>query len=248
MSISKSLLSLLAGFVFLFAPAASVTAAELDAEQIVKEHIEAIGGMDALKNLKTMTRSGSAAVEGEFGNFQGTFTEIYDLAGSRGYQMMDLIVFQRETGWAEGKGWQQSPIEGLKDLSEEEMKMTMVQSAPSLIAAIKEQQGPEAFASAEESEFNESAAIKLAVAETPLHIYLDKESKLIAGITVGEEVSITMEEYQETEGVKLPSKVTMEVGGGRIKIANTYEETEVNQEVDETKFAKPEVPEAAETP
>jgi len=245
MSIRNYVLTGLAGFVLVVAHAGLAAAEELSVEQVANDHIAAVGGMDAIKNIKTMSRAGSAAVEGEFGNFQGTFTEIYDLAGERGYQMMDLIVFQRETGWADGKGWQQSPIEGLKDLSEEEMKMTAVQSAPSLIAAIKAEQGVEAFADAEEAEFNETETIKLTMADNPLEIYVNKESKLIEGIAVGEEVEITMGGYEETEGVKLPGEVTMVVGGGRIKIVNTYEETEFNKEVDESKFAKPEVPEPA---
>lgn len=223
----------------------SAGAAEITAKQIVDEHIEAVGGMDAIKKIKTLKRGGSASVEGEFGNFQGTFSEVYDLAGDRGHRMMDLIVFQQETGWADGKGWQQSPIEGLKDMSEEEMQMTKVYSAPSLVAAIIDALGMEAFDKAEEAEFNETETVKLTMVDNPIEIYVNKESKLIEGIAVGEEVKMMMADYQDAEGVKLPSKVTMEVGGGRIKVVNEYEETEVNAEVDDTKFAKPEVAEPA---
>ena len=44
-------------------------------EDLMKAHIEALGGEEALGKIKTISRSGVMYIEGDFGEFEGDYSE-----------------------------------------------------------------------------------------------------------------------------------------------------------------------------
>jgi hypothetical protein len=230
-------------FHFLALVAATVFANTVSADHIVDEHIKAVGGADALAKVKTLERSGTVALTGPFGAFQGSISEEYDIAGSKGHRVMDLAIFVIESAFTGDEGWQDGPPEGLRDMSKEELGLAKMNGSASLVASIKSEFGMAAFNEPADEKFNEKDCVKLTVKESPLELYINKETKLLEGIVV-DVVTITLEDYKEFDGIQLAQKSTMNVSAQDITIVTEYEETKLNSELDESVFAKPEAVEA----
>lgn len=229
-------------FHFLALVAATVFANTVSADNIVDEHIKAVGGADALAKVKTLERTGTVALTGPFGAFEGSISEEYDIAGPKGHRVMDLAIFVIESAFTGDEGWQDGPPQGLRDMSEEELGMAKINGSASLVANIKSEFGMAAFNEPADEKFNEKDCVKLTVKESPLELYINKETKLLEGIVV-DVVTITMEDYKEFDGIQLAQKSTMNVSEQDITIVTEYEETKLNGELDESVFAKPEAAE-----
>jgi hypothetical protein len=231
-------------FHFLALVAATVFANTVSADHIVDEHIKAVGGADALAKVKTLERSGTVALTGPFGEFQGSISEEYDIAGPKGHRVMDLAIFVIESAFTGDEGWQDGPPEGLRDMSKEELGLAKMNGSASLVASIKSEFGMAAFNEPADEKFNEKDCVKLTVKESPLELYINKETKLLEGIGVAELMTITLEDYKEFDGIQFAQKSTTNVSAQDITIVNEYEETKLNGELDESIFAKPEAIEA----
>ncbi len=225
--------------------ATATIAASANAENIIDEHIKAVGGADAIAKVKTVERSGNVSLTGPFGAFQGSLTEEFDVAGSKGHRVMDLGIFRIESGWAGDTGWQDVPQQGLKDMSEDELGFAKINGSASVVASIKQQYGLAAFNEPTDEKFNEQDCAKVTVKETPLELFFNKETKLLEGISVKDLTTTTFEDYEEVEGIQFAKKGTTKILQGDITIVNEYEETKLNGELDDTVFAKPEVAEPA---
>jgi len=211
----------------------------VNAEPIVDQHIKAVGGADKIAKIKTMERSGKVSLTGPFGEFEGTLNEAYDVAGSKGHRVMDLVIFRLESGWTSEEGWQEGPQDGLRDMTEQELGLAKMNGAASIIARIKQEFGIEAFKETGDKKFNDKDCVQLTVAENPLEFYINKETKLLEGISVPDLLEMTFEDYQAIDGVQFAQKVTTDVSARDITVVNEYESTELNGEIDETKFTKP---------
>jgi len=215
-------------------------ATSANAEHIVDQHIKAVGGAEKIAKIKTIERSGTVSLSGPFGEFEGTLSEAYDVAGSKGHRVMDLIIFRLESAWTDKEGWQDGPPEGLRDMTEQELGLAKMNGSASLIARIKNEFGIDAFKETGDKKFNDKECVQLTVAENPLEFYINKETKLLEGVAIPDLLEITFEDYQAIDGVQFAQKVTTDVSARDITIINEYESTELNGEIDETMFAKPE--------
>ncbi len=236
-------------FHFLALVAAATFTTAVNAEHIVDEHIKAIGGADAIANVKTLKRSGTVAMESPFGAFQGSIEESCDIAGEGGHRLLDVAIFVMESGWSEGKGWQDVPQQGMKDMSEQELAMAKMNASVSILASIKKAYGMEVFGEPADKQFNEKDCIELTatIDKRPLKFYLNKETKLLEGIEIykgedSEELMLTnyFEDYKTVDGIQMANKSTTKIAQPPITIVNEFATTEVNGELDKTLFAKPE--------
>ena len=223
--------------------AATLIPSILSAEHIVDEHIKAVGGAEKIAAVKTIQRSGQVKVSGGFGEFQGTVTESTDVAGSKGYQLIDVVIAQIESGWSEKAGWRIAPQQGVTDMSEEELRMSQLNGGISAVASVKKMLGMKAFGEPKDETFNDQDCVQVEVIDTPLVLYINKETKMLAGIEAGERATFTFEDYKDVDGIQFPQKVTTEAGGQGVTIVNDYEQTELNGELDESLFEKPELDE-----
>lgn len=218
------------------------------ADHIIDEHIKAMGGTDNIAKVKSIERSGNVSLTGPFGAFQGSMETTLDVEGKRGHQVMDLAIFRIESAWTGDEGWQDGPPNGLRDMTEEEISRTKMNGSACIAASIKEEYGMAAFNEPTDEKFNEKDCAKVTVKESPLELYINKETKLLEGIGIKDTLTVTMEDYKAIDGVQFPGKATTRVAQPEITIVNEFEETKLNGELDDAIFAKPEPAEEPATP
>jgi hypothetical protein len=229
---------LLQCFAFL---ATAIMATTVAADNIIDEHLKAVGGAENLAKIKTIQREGKVSLTGPFGAFEGALSEAYDLADSKGHRLMDLAIFRIESAWTGDAGWQDGPPNGIRDMNAEELAMAKMNGAASLVAALAKEHGAEGFEAPTDETFNEQECAYVKVKESPLALYINKETKLLEGLSVDGKVTITFDDYQEIDGVQFAKKATTNIAEPPITLVNEYEETKLNEELDESIFAKPEL-------
>jgi len=217
-------------------------------DDLVAEHIKAIGGADALAKIESLERKGTAELEGEFGQFEGGFHEAV-VNGKKAYTSTDFGVFQSESGWSGGeKGWAVDPQQGLRDIDGDDLDRLKMSAGIDPIFALKEQYGAAAFKLAGEQELGDATYDAVEIVDTDLTFLLDKDTKLIAAMTVTAEdpnlggeytVVVSYDDYKEVEGVKLPHKTEIDISDGTMIITMTYDENTVNEGIDDELFEKP---------
>ncbi len=210
------------------------------AENIIDEHIKAVGGADNIAKIKTLQKSGKVSLTGPFGQFEGSISESYDLAGSKGHRLMDLAIFVIESAWTGEEGWQDGPPEGLRDMRDEELGMAKMNASADLVASVKQEFGMAAFQEPTDVKFNDKDCVEVKITDSPLTVYINKETKLLEGLSAADAVKFVFDEYKAIDGVQFAHKATMLVEAQNIEIVNTFEKIEPNAKLDETLYAKPE--------
>ncbi|MFW6125073.1 MAG: hypothetical protein ACOC46_02895 [Pirellulales bacterium] len=215
---------------------------------LIDAHLAAVGGTEALANIKTLQRSGKAAVDSDFGQFEGTVREVF-VVGKKAYTSSDYGAFAEERAWNGETAWAKNIQEGLKDLEGDDVEFLKMAAGADPIVAIQDQRGRAALEAKGEQEFDGETYHAIKVADADLTFFLDKETNLIAAMsTKGNDpalggdyvVTVKYEQYKPVEGVQMPHKSIVDVAEGAFVIETTYEETTVNEPVDEELFEKPE--------
>jgi hypothetical protein len=214
-----------------------------NAENIIDEHIKAVGGADNIAKIKTLNKTGKVALTGPFGQFEGSMSESYDIAGDKGHRLMDLGIFVIESAWTDESGWQDGPPEGLRDMREDELGMAKMNAAASLVASVKNEYGMAAFKEPTDTKFNDKDCVEVKIVDSPLTVYINKETKLMEGLAASDAVQLMFEDYKAIDDVQFAHKVTTKVEAQNIEIINEFEKIEPNAKLDETLFAKPVVEE-----
>ena len=223
-------------------PATAPVAAILDAA------IEALGEAAALARIKTIKRTGTVHVEGEFGAFDGT-TERVAVVDAQARSVMNLgDAYEQTLGWNGQTAWSNDTQAGVQDAQPYQRAQLRMAAAVSpllplrggVFGAIK-LLGPHEFA---------GLTCDTLQASGPLGgtFYLDQQSKRLVGLTLtsndpqlGSDVTLvqTYADFQEHDGVLFPHKVTMELGQDQMKLDHDYTQTELNAEVDPQGFQRP---------
>lgn len=213
----------------------------VEAKDIMEAHIKAVGGSDAIAKIKTIRRAGNISGEGSFGAFSGTVEEIFDLSNDRGYTSMSLPGYVRKTGWSGNSGWVSDPQAGVSDMPAEELLQAKSNSGPSPLAAIYAKQGAGAFKEAGEGEFNgkKCTVVKAEVEGSPTIFYINQKTKLLAGMSIPGNGEMTFENHKAVNGVQFAGKSTVKNAAQSITTITEYNTTEVNGEIDTTKFKRP---------
>jgi hypothetical protein len=229
-----------------FAPA--VTAEDVTAESIVKAHVEAVGGVQNIKKVTTMKRSGIASMEGAFGQMEGTFEEI-SVIDKKAYSNVEFSAFTQSSGWDGTIGWSQDDMQGLRDIEGDELEILKSQAQVDALAAawIKSGAGAFTLVSTASGEGADSVHKVTIAAEEDIVYDIDPATHHVKRISLpfndpnlGEStIVLTCDEYTEHNGVKLPGKLTVDIGQGTIIVVYDYNETEINGTIDEATFAKP---------
>ena len=220
-----------------------------NAEPIFDQHIKAVGGADKIATIKTIQRSGTVSLVSLLGTLDGSLSEAYDVAGSKGHRIMDLFIFRIESGWIGDEGWQNGPFEGLRNMDEGELAMAKLDGGASILSNIKKTHGMAAFKEPADKSFNGKDCVLLAISvqEARLEFYIDKDTKLLEGMQIYDtggpetlKVAITFENYKAVDGIQFAQKVTTDVPEQEVTIVKIFNATELNDNLDDTKFAKPE--------
>ena len=123
--------------------------AAADEAEILKAHFKAVGGLEKLSEIKTVTRSGDAKMGGAFGDMAGTIKEVV-VVGKKSYSEMDLGMFAETTRWNGTSGWKSNSMEGTTALSGDDLDTAKAAVFLDPLQSTYEQYGRVAFQQAED--------------------------------------------------------------------------------------------------
>jgi len=226
---------------------ADSTQAEPSTESVVDAHIRAIGGAEAMAKIKTIHRTGTINGQSPGGPFSGTVEELFDLSGKRGYISEALTGHSEKYGWTEHSGWVSDTEGGVNDMSAEELKNAQLIIRPVSLAAVHATYGAGALSVGGEKEFNGKACMVVTVEGSPIVFCVNQETKLLEGISLPDDVKVTLENYQVIEGVSIPVRAVVKLGAENLTMIYEYNTTDINSEIDATRFQRPSIQQAAST-
>ena len=229
---------------------ATGNAAAQSADEIIDAHIKAIGGMDAIAKIKTISRTGEVKVGGMMGDMAGTAKQIV-IIGKKAYSEMDAGMLTQKSGYNGEVAWSEDGMQGLRKLEGEEINQIRAQTAIDILVAAKmDPEGVGKIEKLDDEDVDEAAHYVLQLTPgdgNPLKIYVNKETHLITRSTLTAdnpamgpmEITLTASDYQEFNGVKLPTKTGTSINDDMITIVLTYTETVINGDVDDSVFEMP---------
>jgi hypothetical protein len=235
-------------FVFtLFLLVTGSTTAAADKVDLLDRHFEAVGGIDRLFKIKTITRSGNATMGGAFGDLAGTIEEAV-VVGSKSYSEMDLGVHRESTGWNGTAGWKKTLATGTVTLSGTALEGAKAAAFPDPLQDLFDLYGAEAFIEGDDGVVRGQDCDTLWIVDTDIAFYLDKATHHLLAMetsisdpALGDaRLAIYYSDHSEYEGVWLPDRTELNIADGTITIGLEYTQTEIDVPVDEAVFEKPE--------
>ncbi|REK12911.1 MAG: hypothetical protein DWQ37_09800 [Planctomycetota bacterium] len=213
------------------------------AEEIAANSIKAQGGREALTGLKALERQGDVAVDGAFGQMEGTVKEVI-VPGKKAYRALDLAVFVQTDGWNGETAWRDGMM-GLQELEGDEA--AQIKQSVELNPFLNMGEAKLEKLDDETVDDVEYYVVEMTgEGRPPIKLYVDKESNQIKRTTLkqnnpqfGEvEIAVEIGGYEQFGPVKLPTtnKATI---GEILEIDTTYTETKVNGDVDQAIFEMP---------
>jgi len=203
--------------------------ADMTVEKILNNYITAVGGMDALNKVKTVSMKGSGAFQGmtlEYAKKASTANKLFESLSMMGQAMTK--VYDGKTGY-QARGPQKMAIEGddLKALQEEAHpfpEVNMLKANTLTIKGIETMNGSDAYA---------------LVAGDKTYFY-----DMTSGLKLGEAVKMNVQgqdmvmttpysDYKAVKGVLFPHKTAINVG---VEIEINITEVKVNEGVTEADF------------
>ena len=211
----------------------------INIQNIIVEHIEAVGGASAIQEIKTIRKFHSVISTAPTGNATGTIEDIFDLIADRGRIDLDLGLYKESKGWTGQQGWKTSSFEPLRDLTAEELPIEKIGMPVSIIFTLKDTFGSTAFLPATKSKFNDHDCVKVEIVGSPLALYVNQKTKLIEGMEIPNLLRITLSDYKKVSGVQVPYKTKVEIFGANSTFMCDLKKVEFNGKFDADKFTKP---------
>jgi hypothetical protein len=211
----------------------------LNIQDIITEHIEAVGGAKAIRTIQTVRKFHAVNTTAPTGNATGTTMDTFDLIADRGRVDTDLGVFQESKGWTGQQGWKKNSFEPLRDLTAEELPIEKIGANVSIIFALKEAYGSAAFLPATKSKFNDHDCVKVEIVDSPLALYLNEKTKLIEGMVIPNLIRFTFSNYKLVTGVQVPFRNKVEIFPTSTTVTAELKRVEFNGELDADIFTKP---------
>ena len=208
-------------------------------QNIIAEHIEAVGGAPAIKQIKTIRKFSSVMTTAPTGNTTGTTEEMFDLIADSGWVGLDLGLYQESKGWIGQEGWKKTSFERVRDLTAEELPLDKIGMPVSIIFTLKDTFGSAAFLPPTKYKFNDQDCVKVEIVESPLALYVNEKTKLIEGIEVPNLMRITLSNYKEVNGVQVPYHTKVEIFVVNTTVTSDLKKVEFNGKLDANKFSKP---------
>ena len=215
--------------------------------QIMKAHVEAVGGVDNIHKVVSMHRSGKATMDGIIGHMEGTFEEI-SIIERKAYSKMDLVAFMQRSGWDGQIGWAEDAMLGLRDIEGDELELLKNQARVDTLATVWMLSGANGFSPlpAETHDGREFHVVEIVGVDGATY-YIDPDDHHVRRIKLDyndpqmgpSTIIVKFDKYTQFDGVMLPNQVAVDIADGTIEVVYDYEKTVLNGEIDETVFNKP---------
>ena len=212
---------------------------QLNKAEIIDAHIKAVGGLDAIKKVKSIVKVSQVISKSAAGESSGTTTEVFDLVGERGRVDLDLQDFKEAKGWRGQQGWRVSTAAPLRASTLDEVGVDKITVPISIVQAISGAFGTEAFRSVENVQFDGKPCIKMTIINNPLIVYLDAATKLIAGFEIEQFMVIYLGDYKEVEGVQMAHYSKADITVLQTSFISNVKQVNVNVEITDEQLAKP---------
>jgi hypothetical protein len=216
------------------------------AEEIIEKSIKAQGGRPAFEALKSVKRKGDVALDGTFGQMEGSVEEVV-IPFKKARRSLDLAVFVQDEGYDGETAWRDGMM-GLQKLEGQEANQIKQSTELNPLLSLKKDETKAEKQADETVDGVDYYVLKLTPKDRPeVAIYIDKKDDLVKRAKLKQsnpqfgEVEITADttDYKEFGKVKLPT-VNKVVIGELFTIVTTYTDTVIDGEVDEKVFAMPE--------
>ena len=201
--------------------------------EIIDAHIKAVGGLEAIKKIKSIVRVSDVISKSAAGEAIGTTTEVFDLAGDRGRVDLDLKDFK------EAQGWRVNTAAPLRASTPDEGGGDKITPPVSIVQAISGAFGTEAFRSVENVQFDGKPCIKMTIINNPLIVYLDAATKLIAGFEIEQFMVLYLGDYREVQGVQMAYYSKADITVLQTSFVSNVKQVNVNVEIADEQLAKP---------
>jgi hypothetical protein len=221
------------------------TAGAQTADEVIAKNIAAQGGKDALMGLKLLERKGTVAVDGAFGQLEGTVEEAV-IPWKKARRSLDLGVFVQKDGFNGKIAWRDGMM-GIQEIEGEEANQ--IKQAVDLNPFLMIGQRDTKAEKLDDATIDDVACyvIQLTAKDKPaVKFFIDKGSDLVKRTTLKQnnpqfgEVEIVSDTsaYEKFGPVKLSTKSKVQIGEV-LKIETTFTETKINGEADEAIFEMP---------
>ncbi len=221
------------------------TAVAQTVEEVIAKNLKAQGGREALLGLKALERKGTVAVDGAFGQLEGTVEEVA-IPWKKARRALDLGVFAQKDGYDGKIAWRDGMM-GIQDIEGEEANQ--IKQAVELNPFVKSGERGTKPEKLEDANVGDVACyvVQMTPKEGPVvKLFIDKATDLLKRTSLkqnnpqfGEvEVTIDASDYETFGPIKLATKTKVQLGEV-LKIDTTFTETKVNGDVDEAVFEKP---------
>ena len=219
-------------------------------EALLAAHVAALGDAEALAGLEGMARRGDLVLRSDAtGPIAGSI-ELVIVPREKIYRRSELGALSTTAGWDGETAWEMGPA-GLRTLagSEAENLRSSVRIHP-LYDLRVEGLEQEAIERLEDQEVAGQTYYVLAVRTgegPPLDLWLDATTLQLARMVTSIQVpglgarTVTIDhlDYEVFEGLALPTTTTVEIAG-LFSTEIVFQETEINPEIDDALFSKPE--------
>ena len=212
---------------------------QLNKAEIIDAHIKAVGGLDAIKKVKSIVKVSQVISKSAAGESSGTTTEVFDLVGERGRVDLDLQDFKEAKGWRGQQGGRVSTAAPLRASTLDEVGVDKITVPISIVQAISGAFGTEAFRSVENVQFDGKPCIKMTIINNPLIVYLDAATKLIAGFEIEQFMVLYLGDYREVQGVQMAYYSKADITVLQTSFVSNVKQVNLNVEITDEQLAKP---------
>jgi len=209
-------------------------------DEILDRHGEALGGIEAIQNIRTIHQK----IEVRMGGITGQ-AELYFMKPDKIRMMVELSIMSMEQGLYNDRYWIKDQTGTLRDMAGVELQQFKTEMYISAYDYLSEKELRQYIEYQGEAEFEGQNTYKLEFAPpegSRVQMFFDPDDFLPIGsfLTVqGIRIKVLYTDWRVVEGVKMPFKTIQDLGNPMLLTTMTVTGIEVNSEIPEAIFHPP---------
>ena len=213
-------------------------AGDVTFDEIVAQHLKAVGGDKAVKRLKTRKRTGTLSAAGS-GPLKMTILQ--QKSSNLVHVTIEVPDVGSVTEGFDGKiAWKKEPGKETRTIVGEERKSKLRDYIFNRYIDLKSQYKSLAYQGQENIDGKQYDVLECVYEDgTEEAVYLDVKTHLIAMTRMGP-ATISMSDYKEVDGVQIPHSWAISLGTGPTSLKVTFDEVKHGVEIDDAMFTMPE--------